>query len=162
MNIKISKKIKLELYNALIKEKDIFNDDQWMDFLNDTWPLKSMPSTDTRYTNAYDDIIQHTVNNDDWELDELFLDILKLLEDDQKFIKFIENIVNPKYRENEDDIKIFVLLINSYLEKEKLSLIVSSYNKESVPIYIIGIKTNDESYTDLPSNKINFHLIKVI
>ena len=90
MNIKISKKIKLEIYNTLKKEKLISDEEKWMDFLNSIWDLRAMPSTDDRYTNAYDDIIQHTVNNDDWKLDELFLEILKLLEDDKKFIKFIE------------------------------------------------------------------------
>lgn len=159
MNIKISKKIKLEIYNTLKKEKLLFDEEKWMDFLNTIWDLRTMPSTDSRYTNAYDDIIQHTVNNEDWELDELFIDILKLLEDDEKFIKFIENIVNPKYRKNEDEIINFVLLINSYLEKEKFSLIVSSY-QDDLPIYTLDIKSNDDSYSDLPKNKIVFHLVK--
>jgi len=160
MNIKISKKIKLEIYNTLKKEKLIFDEEKWMDFLNSIWDLRTMPSTDNRYTNAYDDIIQHTVNNDDWELDELFLDILKLLEDDDKFIKFIENLVNPKFRKNEDEIINFVLLINSYLEKENFSLVVSSYNQDDLPIYTLDVKSNDNSYSDLPKNKIVFHLVK--
>lgn len=160
MNIKISKKIKLEIYNTLKKEKLLFDEEKWMDFLNSIWDLRTMPSTDNRYTNAYDDIVQHTVNNDDWELDELFLEILKLLEDDKKFIKFIENIVNPKFRKNEDEIINFVLLINSYLEKENFSLVVSSYSQSDLPIYIVDVKSNDNSYSDLPKNKIVFHLVK--
>lgn len=160
MNIKISKKIKLDIYNTLKKEKLLSDEEKWMDFLNTIWDLRTMPSTDNRYTNAYDDIIQHTVNNDDWELDELFLEILKLLEDDDKFIKFIENVVNPKFRKNEDEIINFVLLINSYLEKENFSLVVSSYNQDDLPVYTVEIKSNDNSYSDLPKNKIVFYLVK--
>lgn len=160
MNIKISKKIKLEIYNTLKKEKLIFDEEKWMDFLNSIWDLRAMPSTDDRYANAYDDIIQHTVNNDDWELDELFLEILKLLEDDKKFIKFIETIVYPVFRKNEDEIINFVLLINSYLEKEKFSLIVSSYDQNDLPIYTVDVKLNDNLYSDLPKNEIVFNLVR--
>ena len=160
MNIKISKKIKLDIYNTLKKEKLISDEEKWMDFLNSIWDLRTMPSTDDRYTNAYDDIIQHTVNNDDWELDELFLEILKLLEDDKKFIKFIETIVFPEFRKNEDEIINFVLLINSYLEKEKFSLIVSSYDQNDLPIYMVDVKLNDNSYSDLPKNEIVFNLVR--
>ena len=160
MNIKISKKIKLEIYNTLKKEKLISDEEKWMDFLNSIWDLRAMPSTDDRYTNAYDDIIQHTVNNDDWKLDELFLEILKLLEDDKKFIKFIETIVYPEFRKNEDEIINFVLLINSYLEKDKFSLIVSSYDQNDLPIYTVNVKLNDNSYSDLPKNEIVFNLVR--
>ncbi|WP_419234482.1 AAA family ATPase [Aliarcobacter cryaerophilus] len=160
MNIKISKKIKLEIYNTLKEEKLISDEEKWMDFLNSIWDLRAMPSTDDRYTNAYDDIIQHTVNNDDWKLDELFLEILKLLEDDKKFIKFIETIVYPEFRKNEDEIINFVLLINSYLEKDKFSLIVSSYDQNDLPIYTVNVKLNDNSYSDLPKNEIVFNLVR--
>ncbi len=37
------------------------------DFLARIYDLENMPSTDSRFSNAIDDIWQHTVNNDDWE-----------------------------------------------------------------------------------------------
>lgn len=39
------------------------------DFLARIFDLKSLPSRDYRYTNAYDDIYQHMVNNNDWDED---------------------------------------------------------------------------------------------
>jgi len=67
--MKISKKIKLALYKALEKEENIFpSDDDWMKFLDEIWDLRTLPSEDARYTDAYGDIVQHTINNNDWEL----------------------------------------------------------------------------------------------
>ena len=44
MSIKISKKIKLEIYNTLKKEKLIFDEEKWMNFLNSIWDLITMPT----------------------------------------------------------------------------------------------------------------------
>lgn len=41
-------------------------------FLNEIWDLKSMPSEDSRFNNAEQDIVQHTINNNDWDYEELF------------------------------------------------------------------------------------------
>lgn len=159
----ITKKTKLELYKTLIKEKNLIFDqtgEKWMPFLNSIWDLRAMPSEDQRYTNAYDDVVQHTVNNNDWELDELFLERLKLLEDNNIYIKFLESIVHPDFRENEDDIIKFVLLINSYIEDEKLILTIISYDDNSLPIYSIIEKENSLPYSDLLKNTIPFYVIK--
>lgn len=164
MVIQFSRKNKLELYNALLKEKDLFSralDDDWMNFLNEIWDLRAMKSEDPRYSDAYGDIVQHTVNNNDWEYDQLFLERLKLLDNDEIFIKFIENVVKPKYRNSEDDILKFVLLINSYIEKEKYTLTILEYDEKSLPIHTINIKTDNHSYFDLVVNKINFYSFKV-
>jgi len=159
----ISKKTRLELYKTLIKEKNIIFDqtgEKWMQFLNSIWDLRAMPSEDQRYTNAYDDVVQHTVNNDDWKLDELFLERLKLLEDNEIYVKFLESIVHPNFRENEDDIIKFVLLINSYIEDEKLILTIVSYDDNSLPVYNIIEKENSLPYSDLLKNTIPFYVIK--
>ena len=106
--MKISRKIKLALFQALIKEDEVFSamsGDRTMKFLDSIWNLRGVPSTDARYTNAYDDVHKHIILNDDWTHEELFLDHLKLLDDNDLYIKYIEGIVSPEYRENIDDIK---------------------------------------------------------
>jgi hypothetical protein len=61
-----------------------------LDFLSRIWDLRIMPSTDTRFNDAYGDIYQHMVNNDDWDYDFLFLQRLNLLDaNDEIFQKFI-------------------------------------------------------------------------
>lgn len=36
-----------------------------IEFLERLYPLENMPSNDQRFSNAYGDIVQHTLNNDD-------------------------------------------------------------------------------------------------
>jgi len=119
--IKISKKIKLELFNLLNKEKNIFGEEYQpngiLEFLSEIWDLRAMPSSDERFDDAYGDIVQHIVNNSDWDYDFLFLERLKLLADDIHFIKFIETIVNPRFRKNENEILKLIFLINPYFGK---------------------------------------------
>ena len=160
----ISRKIKSELFNAIIKEQHPFGRDadseEILEFLMDIWDLRAMPSEDSRFDDAYGDIVQHTINNYDWELEYLFIDRLKLFEDDEIFVKFVENIVNPKHRDDEDEILKFVLLINSYIEKEDFVLAISGYSDDNLPIYQLQVKQNNNLPFDLPPNKIEFHVIK--
>lgn len=161
--MEISKKTKLELYKTLEKEESLIFDpsfEKWMPFLDNIWNLRTLPSEDARYTNAYDDVVQHTVNNDDLTHDELFIERLKLLENDQIFIKFIEHIINPEFRENEDDIVRFVLIINSYLEKENLILTIVEYTQSSLPIYKLTDKKTSSTFIDLIKNEIPFYTRK--
>lgn len=44
------------------------------DFLSRVYDLASLPSTDSRYTGAYADIMQHRVYWDDWPGDWIFHD----------------------------------------------------------------------------------------
>lgn len=53
--MKLSKKIKLELYNLLNKEPNAFGDsgdDGIIPFLSDIWDLSSVKSEDNRFNNA--------------------------------------------------------------------------------------------------------------
>jgi hypothetical protein len=162
--IKISRKTKLELFKLLKNENNVFGPDtgdQWiLGFLGDIWNLREMPSEDDRFKNAYEDVYQHTVNNNDWEIDYLFIDRLKLLESDDIYVKFIETILNPKFKTSEDEITKFVLLINPYLEKEGLTLIINDYNEEGSPIYQIQVASGSSFPRDLKQNNINIYVVK--
>lgn len=43
-------------------------------FLSRIFDLKNMKSNDNRFKNMYEDILQHTVRNDDWDHNWLFYD----------------------------------------------------------------------------------------
>ena len=62
--------------------------------------LNKLPSTDSRYSDAYGDIWQHTVNNDDWDTDWVYTDnrIQLLSRTDQFFLKFLTLVLSPKVR----------------------------------------------------------------
>ena len=95
--------------------KNIYGRLQLFDFLERTWNLSEMRSTDSRFANAAGDIWQHMVNNDDWDEEYLFftcLDILQL--SDQRFLHFLEQVIHPIVRDSETQAE-YAELINSYL-----------------------------------------------
>jgi ABC-type multidrug transport system ATPase subunit len=160
--LEISRKIKLALFQALIKEDEVFSamsGDDTMKFLDSIWNLRGLPSTDARFTNAYDDVHKHIVLNDDWSLEELFLDHLKLLDDDTIYNKYIESIVSPQYRNNSDDIKKYVLLVNSYIEDEGLILYSLSNNEDSLPIHTLMDRSEVKNKEETIENKIKFYVV---
>lgn len=157
----ISKKTKLKLYRVIANEISgiqlLFQRDQFLDFLNDIWDLKAMPSTDDRFDNAEKDIIQHMFNNDDWEIDYLFHERLDLLTNDERFNIFIELIVSPKYREDENEIFTYVQYIIPHLKTEGLTLRIDSYNDEGYPNYTIHqYKEEFDLPNDVKQNDIPF------
>lgn len=162
--MKLSNKTKSELFNALLKEINIFSfieqNDLMLRFLNDIWDLHTMPSEDPRFKDAYEDIVQHTVNNDDWDSEYLFIERLKLFQDENIYFKFLETLVKGVYRENEDEVMKFVLLINSYIEKEQLALSIQEYDENEHPVYSIQKLENKNIFIDIAQNQIPFYVVK--
>lgn len=159
--LQLPKEIKRELFNLLKEQREAFGPSESQEgilpFLDHIWDLRSLPSTDHRFQDGYGDIYQHTVNNSDWTDDQLFIDILKLLDNDEKYNAFIEAVVNPAFRRNEDDIIKFVLLINPYLKKYNYALVLIEYNPSGVPVYRISEKgERDDLPVDLKENDIPF------
>lgn len=74
-----------------------------LDFLKILYPLDTMPSYDPRYSNAEDDIRQHTINNDDYEYGWVFTDDRFGLNngDDVILLKFLCTVFHPAYRKEE-------------------------------------------------------------
>ena len=162
--MKFSGKLKKEILKAIIAQENPFgnySDEMGLiGFLERIWDLHSMPSEDSRYSDAYGDAIQHLVNNSDWDYEYLFETRFSVLENDDVFQKFIETILHPEVRENEDEIMKFVLLITPYLERENYGLYIIDYVVDDLPVY--GIKERS-SLEDLPAdikeNTIPFYTI---
>ena len=132
--------------------------DNFVEFLNRIWPLRSMPSTDIRFKDAYGDFVQHLVNNSDWEERFVFFDRLKILdEDEQYFVKFLEFVVSPEVRRDRDDIVNYVAIINSILSTATHKLILSDYF-ESLPVYkVLEQATAKDLPADIAPNSIPFY-----
>lgn len=164
--IAFSPKTKLELFNALNEDQNTFSlifgrSHYIFDFLRKIWDIDNLPSTDNRFKTAEQDVHQHMINNDDWDSNFLFLDRFRLLDDDLSYKNFLEAIVFPQFRKDEDEIIKFVFLINSYISKDGYRLGVKYYNGQNLPIY--EIKTNDEKdYLpfDLKQNDITIYFTK--
>ncbi len=135
----IQKKNKILIYNFLKAQKNAFGKSDEgiasIDFLESIWDLRQMPSSDIRFNNAHDDIVQHIIRNNDWDIDYLFLNILNLLEENEKFLHFIETVVHPENQTNESDTQNIVLTINDILKENNLKLVVTDYFENGLPIY---------------------------
>ena len=92
------------------------------DFLELTWDLDSLPSTDSRFKTAAGDIWQHMINNNDWSYTYLFGPYLGLLDGpEEQFLRFMEHVVHPTVRNPEEQPK-YIAFINRYLAKEGFEL----------------------------------------
>lgn len=70
-------------------------------FLGRLFDLSAMPSLDSRYQNAAEDIRQHCINNDDWPLDWIYADErfgLYTTLTQEKFLEFIAEVLHPIIR----------------------------------------------------------------
>ena len=96
-NISDELKINNLSYNGRLEEPD---------FLNRLYNLQQLPSRDYRYTNAYDDIYQHMVMNNDWEDSWVFTDTrFNLMHtDDEKYLRFLAETLHPAVRADEKEI----------------------------------------------------------
>lgn len=162
--IKLSKKLKNDILNVIITQDNSFGDlssgDGILDFLGKIWDLRVMPSTDGRYKDAYGDIYQHMVNNDDWDYEYLFITRLEILEKDDIFQRFLQTVLNPDIRKTEDSIMKFYLLINPYLEKENYGLFIIDYTSEELPVYEIKDKKDiDQIPIGIKQNNIPFFVV---
>ena len=112
--MRITELTRRNIIEALLR-KNIYGKLELFDFLERTWNLSEMPSTDSRFENAAGDIWQHMVNNEDWDEEYLFftcLDIIQL--PDQRFLDFLEQVIHPIVRDSETQAD-YAELINSYL-----------------------------------------------
>lgn len=157
----LTKKIRLDILRVLLSEPDLFGKPQdemnVIKFLDEMFDLKSLPSEDNRYSNAYDDAFQHLVNNYDWEYEYVFTERFNIIDDNDTFISFLNKIIHPNIRTNEDDITRYYLIINPYLEKEKLNFSLDSYSDDGLSIY--EVKKYDSKNVIPPTiieNKIPF------
>jgi ABC-type multidrug transport system ATPase subunit len=159
--MKLTKKIRLDILRVLLSEQDLFgkpqDDINIIKFLDEMFELKSLPSEDDRYSNAYDDAYQHLINNYDWEYEYVLTERFSIIEDSNTFINFLNKIIHPNIRNNEDEITRYYLLINPYLEKENLNFSLDSYNEEGLSIFEVKAydRTNVTPSTII-ENKIPF------
>ena len=162
-SIKLSKRIKQELYKILLEDSAAITEIDnkgIIPFVEEICDLSSMESEDPRFKNALGDFNQHLVLNDDWNYDHVFKERLNIIEDDDRFNKFIETIVHPKFRHGEDDILKYVILISTYIGRESYELVIQNYTDIGEPIYQLSVKTNEGKPFDIRDNDIIFYVVK--
>lgn len=103
--------------NLIISQVDWSGRLDEVDFLSRLYDLKAMPSTDHRFSDAADDIWQHRINNWDWDPHWVFGDprfnLFRCV--DEKFLRFLCEMVHPVVRENSDEAATLVMGFNDHL-----------------------------------------------
>lgn len=163
MELTIKPQDRINIIKKIIESESFLGDYKHQEgglitFLEMIWDLRSMPSTDGRFSNARDDIWKHIVMNDDMSIEELFLDRLpSSYKDDDKFINLINATVHPSVVSDDEKRDTFVLFINGLLTKFNYKLIIGDYFG-TIPIYIFSDKVRlVEMPKDIVVNVIPFY-----
>jgi len=85
-----------------------------LEFLKRIWDLEQMPSVYGEL-NAEMDILRHMINNDDMSYDEMFRNLRVIYISDTNFKKVLEQLVHPNVRCNEEEQRLYVKELNSFL-----------------------------------------------
>lgn len=95
------------------------------DFLSRLFNLQKMPSRDSRYDNAYDDIHKHMVMNTDWDEAWYMTDprINMLFCDDDLYRKFLALTIHPRVRSNADEIAGLLEIYDKYLAPDGFKVV---------------------------------------
>lgn len=161
MTAKLFSPVQQKMLFNQIKESNFYNtlinDGIFFDFLSSIWDIDTLPSSDPRFNSLRGDIQQHMFNNDDWDYDYLFSEILQLFKEEDKFNKFVVEVVNPIYH-NQDSQLIIVAIINEYLLPKKYILKPYEVNETGDLSYKIEPHTSVVDDSSVVENNIQFLL----
>lgn len=123
--MKITNLTRRDLFDAMIIEEiDWPGSLEEAEFLSRIYDLKSLPSRDSRFDDAAGDILQHRVNNFDWDADWVFHDSrFDLMNgDDEVLLRFLTESVHPVVRRDVTECQRIVQLYNEYLKRDGFEL----------------------------------------
>jgi len=106
--VNISEATRRDIFDSIVIEKIAWNGRlEEPDFLARLFDLKSMQSGDGRFSDAYGDIWQHRINNNDWDDYWVFSDTrFNLLHgEDEIFLRFLCETIHPVVRTNQEEIE---------------------------------------------------------
>lgn len=135
----ITKRDVYELFRDGYIEEDIFVTEkveypyygrlEELEFLERLYDLENMSSNDSRYSNAKGDIIQHTINNDDFPYCWVFQDDRFELNNgpDEIFLRFICEIFHPLVRDEKKKWGQFLNKVNELIRADGYELYIKQY-----------------------------------
>jgi AbiJ N-terminal domain 3/TIR domain len=94
-----------------------------IDFLDRLYDLDELQSTDSRYSNARADIVQHRHANEDWDDDWVFSDPrFELQTNDSKLLAFIAEMLHPAVRLDQHEVAAIASVVNRLLSPDGYEL----------------------------------------
>jgi len=123
-NSEISEVTRRDIVDGLLLNGEPFHGRlDLISFLKRVWPLKSMPSTDHRFSDAEGDIWQHMVRNNDWDASELLYSRLGITEiSDEQFAQFLETCVHPLASPDPEKTAKLVAQFNDALRRDGFTI----------------------------------------
>ena len=118
-----------DILRALMREAITWHGElEETEFLNRLYGLSALPSTDSRFATAEQDIWQHRVNNYDWDDWWVFSDERFQLDDgaDEVLLNFLAEMVHPVVRGDRDEAAIIVTMLNQLLAPDGWALVERS------------------------------------
>ncbi|MBR9901612.1 MAG: abortive infection family protein [Rhodospirillales bacterium] len=117
-NGEIPETVRLNILDGMrIDNVKWFGESDDIEFLSRIYDLDQLPSFDTRFHTAREDISQHRFNNDDWENDWIYEDrrFQLLSGPTDTFLKFLCQIVDPLTRQDSEIVRKLVQNFNDQL-----------------------------------------------
>ena len=127
-----------------------------IDFLQRLYSLETLPSLDSRFNNARDDIFQHTILNDDYSSGWVFQDERFPLKNgsDEAYLQFLCEIFHPIVRNEDSEWETFLNRINELLRNDGYEL-YSSQKISNRTVYSWRIYTEKEKKMFVPFSERN-------
>lgn len=127
--MKISEATRRDIFDLIMIEHVSWNGRlEEPDFLARMFDLRSLPSTDGRFKDAYGDIWQHRINNYDWDDYWVFQDsrFNLLYGEDETFLQFLCETLHPVVRTDSEEIERLKQGYNLLLQDEGFEIVPKS------------------------------------
>ena len=127
--MKISEATRRDIFDSIVIENVPWNGRlEEPDFLARLFDLKSLPSTDGRFKDAYGDIWQHRINNYDWDDYWVFSDArFNLLHgEDEIFLRFLCETLHPVVRTDAEEIERLRQGYNHLLQNDGYEIVAKA------------------------------------
>lgn len=152
-NLQLTKNIKLEILRLLAQQEEkLFNKIDSVSFFDSILNLRTKPSTDPRFADTKRDLQQHYVNNNDWTLEEILLDIYDFTNSDENFFKLLNLVISPTVNNTEEEVKFFYYTLNPILNSHSLEYRLKSINEHGVSVFELDALDSENQFKDIIDN----------
>lgn len=103
-------------------------------FLERLYPLNALPSSSPRHSDARAEVVQHCINNHDWDGFWVLSDDRFGLNDDAKLLRFLVETVHPAVRSDADACRTLANEYNKLLRRDGVELHIESH-ESGRPVY---------------------------
>lgn len=152
-NLQLAKNIKIEILRLLVQQEEkLFKKIDAVKFFDSILDLRTLPSTDPRFQDAYGDFTKHYINNDDWTLEEIFLDKYDFTNSDENFFKLLNLVISPTVNNTDEEVKFFYYTLNPILNSHSIEYRLTNINEDGISIFELDTLDTNNQFKDVVDN----------